>query len=128
MNQKQKRYKEINTLLRQLNKDNGYFSVICEGLDIDHNSSLTEILVAIDLKDKEIAEHDNYVKHMTDDINQLHKQIAELKANSVPKSEIKEMIENMKTLYGNSVRYGIKEDSDYYHNAWKFLEQLLQVK
>jgi hypothetical protein len=41
--------KKINVLLRQLDKDNGYFGVICEALDIDHDSDLTEILKAIEL-------------------------------------------------------------------------------
>lgn len=46
-------------------------------------------------------------------------------AESIPKSKIKEMIKSMKQLETNSARYGIKEDTDYYHNAWEFLEQLL---
>jgi hypothetical protein len=34
-------------LERQLQKNEGYFGAICEALDIDHKSSLIEILVAI---------------------------------------------------------------------------------
>lgn len=47
MNKKQAKTKEINRLLRQLDKDDGYFSVICVALDIDLESSLTEMLIAI---------------------------------------------------------------------------------
>jgi len=35
-------------LERQIEKNNGYFECICEGLDIDHKSSLIDILKAID--------------------------------------------------------------------------------
>jgi hypothetical protein len=39
-----KRTKELE---KQLQRNKSYFSCICESLDIDHKSSLTEILVAI---------------------------------------------------------------------------------
>jgi len=51
MNKLSKKHAEtrrINELLRHLERDEGYFSVICEALEIDHSSKLTEILVAID--------------------------------------------------------------------------------
>ena len=39
--------KENDGLKKQLNKNNGYFDVICEALSIKPDSSLTEILEAI---------------------------------------------------------------------------------
>jgi len=38
---------EIKKLKRQVEKDDGYFNVICEALNIDHKSRLSDILVAI---------------------------------------------------------------------------------
>lgn len=34
-------------LQRQIDKNEAYFSVICEALDIKHNSRITDILLAI---------------------------------------------------------------------------------
>ena len=44
---KQKRCLKINRLMQKLDNANSYFTVICEALDISHDSSLTEMLVAI---------------------------------------------------------------------------------
>lgn len=44
----------LDKLIRQVDKNNGYLKMICEALEIKHNSSLMEILVAIgELKDNE---------------------------------------------------------------------------
>ena len=40
---------------RHLERNEGYFSVICEALEIDHKSKLSDILIAIEAKDKVIV-------------------------------------------------------------------------
>ena len=48
--------KELEAKKRHLERNEGYFSCICEALEIDHKSKHTDMLVAIEAKNKVIAE------------------------------------------------------------------------
>jgi len=82
MKAKQKETLRINNLLQQLDKNNGYFEVICEALNIDHDSRLNEILAAINNLmssngwvsiDKDLPQNDfNVIGCCDDDVFECH--------------------------------------------------------
>ncbi len=47
---------ELEAKKRHLERNEGYFSVICEALEIDHKSKLSDMLIAIGIKDKAISD------------------------------------------------------------------------